>query len=111
MSGRSSKVKGAGYEREIVNSLRGMGCEAERIPLSGAVKGNYSGDLRVGPSLGWIAECKRRKQGFTTLYNALEQDGADILFVRDDHKPTLVVLPMDRWEIIMEQMGWIAGRG
>jgi Holliday junction resolvase len=109
MSGRSSKVKGAVYEREIVNGLRQIGCEAERIPLSGALKGNYSGDLRIGPSLGWIAECKRRKQSFTTLYAALAQDNADCLFVRDDNQKTLVVIPMDRFEVMLEQMGWVRG--
>lgn len=107
--GKASRDKGASFEREIVNWHRAIGVPAERIPLSGAVKGNYAGDLRLGPTLGMVAECKRRARGFGTLYDALDQDGADLLFVRDDRKPALVVLPMATYEAMLSWCGWSKG--
>jgi len=44
----SSKRKGNRIEREIVQRHRDAGIPAERVPLSGATGGTYSGDLRVG---------------------------------------------------------------
>ena len=84
MPGKHSRNKGAAYEREIVNCLKDNGIKAERIPLSGAMKGNYSGDIKLGPVLGYIGECKRTKKKLTHIYKALEQDNADFLFARDD---------------------------
>lgn len=106
MSGRKSRNKGAVYEREVVNWHRERGVDAERIPLSGAMKGNYRSDLKIGPSLALLAECKRRKRSFTTLYDAIAQDNSDMLFVRDDQKETLVVLPVGTWEWLLEQLKW-----
>ena len=56
MGGKHSRNKGASYEREIVNQLKEHGVLAERVPLSGAMKGNYSGDIKLGPVLGYIGE-------------------------------------------------------
>src|SRR4051812_19739032 len=44
MSGRRSRDKGARVERAIVNALQTGGFAAERVPLSGAAGGRYSGD-------------------------------------------------------------------
>jgi len=109
MGGKASRDKGASYEREIVNWHKARGVPAERIPLSGAVKGNYAGDLKIGPTLGLVAECKRRARGFGTLYAALEQDNSDLLFVRDDRKETLVVLPLQTYEAILDWLKWTKG--
>ena len=49
MGGKASRDKGANFEREVVNWHKDRNVEAERVPLSGAVKGNYSGDLKIGP--------------------------------------------------------------
>jgi hypothetical protein len=56
-----------------------------------------------------LAECKRRARGFGTLYDALEQDNSDLLFVRDDRKETLVVMPLETYEAFLEWSGWIRG--
>jgi Holliday junction resolvase len=69
MPGKHSRNKGAAYEREIVNYLKDNGIEAERVPLSGAMKGNYGGDIKLGPVLRYIGECKRR----TTLISYLPE--------------------------------------
>lgn len=95
MSGRKSRNKGAGYEREVVAAHIQQGIAAKKTPLSGALK-DYPGDVQIA---GMIGECKRRKKSFTTLYQALSQggDAADILFVRDDQQETLVVMPLEFW--------------
>lgn len=107
MGGRAARDKGANYEREIVNWHRERGVDAERIPLSGAVKGNYKGDLKIGPQQALLAECKRRARAYQDLYDALDQDGSDMLFVRKDRERTLVVLPLETYEGILEWIGWI----
>ena len=99
-------MKGASFEREVVNWHLEKGVPAERIPLSGAVKGNYSGDLKIGPEQALLAECKRRARAWQDLYDALDQDGSDMLFIRKDRERTLVVLPLETYEAFLEWIGW-----
>ena len=106
MAGKGARVKGASFEREVVNWHLGKGVPAERIPLSGAVKGNYSGDLKIGPEQALLAECKRRARAWQDLYDALDQDGSDMLFIRKDRERTLVVLPLETYEAFLEWIGW-----
>ena len=106
MGGKASRDKGANFEREVVNWHLGKGVPAERIPLSGAVKGNYSGDLKIGPEQALLAECKRRARAWQDLYDALDQDGSDMLFIRKDRERTLVVLPLETYEAFLEWIGW-----
>ena len=99
-----SKRKGSGYELEVAKAHLGLGVNAFKQPLSGALGGKYSGDVQI---VGMIGECKRRKKGFTTLYKALEQGGgSDMLFVRDDNQETLVVLPWETWTQIIGWLRW-----
>jgi len=107
MGGKASRDKGAAYEREIVNWHRERGVDAERVPLSGATKGNYASDIKLGPSLGLTAECKRRARAYKDLYDALDQDDSDMLFVRRDRERTLVVLPLETYEAFLDWLGWI----
>ena len=86
MSGRRSRRKGSDAEREFAKLIGG-----ERVPLSGAAGGSYTGDV-VGLGLKW--ECKRRKDGFKQLYSWLE--GKDALALRADRKPWLVVMPLEK---------------
>ncbi len=106
MGGKGARVKGASFEREVVNWHLEKGVPAERIPLSGAVKGNYSGDLKIGPEQALLAECKRRARAWQDLYDALDQDGSDMLFIRKDRERTLVVLPLETYEAFLEWIGW-----
>ena len=106
MGGKASRDKGANFEREIVNWHKARNVDAERIPLSGAVKGNYSGDLKIGPEQALLAECKRRARAWQDLYNALDQDGSDMMFIRKDRERTLVVLPLETYEAFLEWIGW-----
>ena len=97
------KVKGSGFEREIVDLHKSLGIECEKIPLSGALGGKYRGDIQVA---GLIGECKRRRKNFTSLYKAINQDDADLLFVRDDNQQTLVVLPLETYKCFLRWLDW-----
>ena len=107
MGGKAARVKGASFEREIVNWHKERGVDAERIPLSGAMKGNYASDIKLGPQLALTAECKRRARAYQDLYDALDQDNSDMLFVRKDRERTLVVLPLETYEAFLQWIGWI----
>lgn len=89
--GNPSKRKGSGGEREVVKLLQGHGIAAEKIPLSGAVKGgSFEGDIDC-PVRGVDRklECKRRRR-FATLYGWL---GANYgLVLREDNNEWLIVM-------------------
>jgi hypothetical protein len=90
-----SKRKGDGFEREVVKALQERGLAAEKIPLSGAVKGgSFEGDITV-PVRGADKklECKRRARSFGTIYGWMGDNFA--LVVRDNNTPPLVVMRLD----------------
>jgi len=65
--GRASRDKGNRTERAIVRLLQDRGLAAERVPLSGAMRGRFGGDISVpAPSVA-IYAVKR---------NAAEMDSA-----------------------------------
>jgi len=100
----ASKRKGSGYELEVVRAHQALGIEAIKTPLSGALGGRYSGDVQIA---GLIGECKRRRKSYSSLYNALQQGtGSDVMFARDDHKETLVIMPWETWAAILGWLGW-----
>ena len=93
--GKMQRDKGARVEREIVALLNEIpGVEAERVPLSGAAGGSYSGDIsiRIG-DYGVTAEVKARKdgQGFATLERWLGEN--DLRVLKRDRQTPMVVLP------------------
>jgi hypothetical protein len=92
--GRASRDKGNRVERAIVRLLQDHGLAGERVPLSGAARGRFGGDISV-PVLGrdLRGEAKCRGNGFNRLYDWLE--GQDFLVLRADRKPLLVVVPLD----------------
>src|SRR6516225_3790957 len=94
MTGRFSRNKGNRAERGIVEILQNAGFAAERVPLSGAARGRFGGDVSV-PVLGIDrrVEVKCRASGFRELYKWL--DGVDLLIVRADRRELLVVIPFN----------------
>jgi Holliday junction resolvase len=92
--GRASRDKGNRTERAIVRLLQERGLAAERVPLSGAARGRFGGDVSV-PVIGRDLRCevKSRGGGFRRLYDWL--DGADLLILRADRRGLLVVLPIE----------------
>ena len=91
--GRASRQKGDRGERAVVRFLREHGFAAERVPLSGAARGRFGGDVSI-PLLGADrrVEVKCRGSGFRQLYDWLE--GRDFLIVRADRRELLVVIPL-----------------
>jgi Holliday junction resolvase len=92
--GRASRDKGNRTERAIVRLLQERGLAGERVPLSGAARGRFGGDISV-PALGrdLRGEAKCRGNGFNRLYDWLE--GRDFLILRADRKPLLVVVKLE----------------
>ena len=91
MSGLKSRRKGQNEERAIVNTWQDAGQAAERVPLSGAAGGSFSGDVTI-PLLGEdrVFEAKVRANGFRQIYDWLGDNFG--LFIRSDRNPRLVVL-------------------
>jgi Holliday junction resolvase len=83
----------APWERAIVRLLQERGFPAERVPLSGAARGRFGGDVSVLVlGVDRRVEVKCRGNGFRELYKWL--DGADLLINRADRRELLVVIPL-----------------
>jgi len=89
--GRSPRQKGNRAERALVAFLQDHGFAAERVPLSGAARGRFGGDISI-PLLGIDrrVEVKARGNGFRRLYDWLSNH--DFLIVKADRLEPLVVL-------------------
>jgi len=92
MSARN-KARGYEHEREIVMWAQANGLECRRIFGSGAFKhqlgDEFAGDIVLA---GLRVEAKRRKTGFTVIYDAFKQDDADVVCVRADRKERLWIV-------------------
>lgn len=108
--GKPSRDKGARFERAVVKALNAGGIEAERVPLSGAAGGSFTGDIvallpaggqRGADGQNWpeyhrtTIELKKRADGFKQIYSWLE--GNDALVIGADRKEPLIVLPLSEW--------------
>lgn len=102
--GKPSRDKGNRVEREIVNALRENGIKAERVPLSGAAHGSFSGDLILeGDRCGLLrAEVKARKDGagFKTI-ESWKGDN-DLLVLKSNRKNPLVVIDFDLFKSLIK---------
>lgn len=92
--GKRSKRKGYQGEAEVVKVLNRYGIEAERVPLSGALKSKkYSCDV-VLPNDKRI-EVKRRKSGLKTIQKWLNEDKhSNYVFFREDYGDWIVIMPL-----------------
>jgi len=105
--GKPSRDKGARVERKIVDMLRKLGCEAGRVPLSGAAGGRYSDDVWLNTPKGLIGlqgECKARKNaaGWQTIKGWLGD--ADFLALVEDRQDPLFVLPWPVMKKLLERL-------
>ena len=94
--GRRSRDKGNRTERAIVRLLQERGLAGERVPLSGAARGRFGGDISVpilGRDLRGEAKCRGDGGGFKSLYDWIE--GRDFLIIRADRKPMLIVARLE----------------
>ena len=80
-------------ERTVVRALQDHGLAGERVPLSGAARGRFGGDLSVS-LLGRDRriEVKARSKGFRRLYDWLGD--LDFLVLKADRREPLVDLPL-----------------
>lgn len=100
-----NKIKGTYHEKWFVdwlNSLPGIG--AKRVPLSGALGGEYTGDIHLeinGRKL--IGEVKYRdKSGFPSPFTTIENRDI-LLFKRSRGTPkTLVIMSGEQFEELMK---------
>lgn len=101
-----SRSKGSRVEREFVNKLRDSGIYAERVPLSGAAGGQFSGDLVIpvkndtltalSPDMTELrAEVKARKDGAGFAQLEKWKGDNDLLFLKRDRKEPMVVMDWD----------------
>jgi len=100
MGGKSSRVKGATFERSVAASFTAAGIEAKRGIGQARGGGAEVADVEV-PFI--HVECKAREAG--SLYSALEQaerdatargdNKAPCVVYKRNHKPVLVVMRLD----------------
>ncbi len=92
---KRSKKKGYDGEAEVVKLLNKYGIDAERVPLSGAMKSQkYSCDVHI-PDIDKRVEVKRRKSGLKTIQKWLQEDAnSNYVFFREDGDT-------DGWVVIM----------
>jgi len=99
-----NKLKGTYHENWFVKWLKEIGIQAKRVPLSGALGGEYSGDIHLkvnGRKL--VGEVKYRdKSNFPSPFKVLE--GRDIAFYkrRTGTPQTLVIMSGDQFKQLME---------
>jgi len=93
VSGACHRRKGDRVERTVVCALQDHGLDAQRVPLSGAARGRFGGDVSVA-LLGRDrrVEVKARANGFRRLYDWLGDH--DFLIVKADRREPLVILPL-----------------
>lgn len=106
--GKASREKGSRRERQVVKLFRDLGLPAERVPLSGAAGGDFSGDV----TFGWpwqlsdkvTAEVKGRAgaEGWKTVKKWLGDNEA-LFLVEDNHLP-LVVLPWRAFSDLLKSL-------
>lgn len=103
MSARN-KQRGYELEREAVLAAEAVGLEAKRVFGSGAHKNqlgeDFAGDVVIE---GLRCEMKRRKSGFKLLYDAFDQDDADVVVVRADRSPRLYMLREETFHELLKR--------
>lgn len=100
------KVKGTAFENEVRDSLLAGGFNSVR---TGIIVG-HPWDVEVAVPLRGIAlegnrtfriECKRRARAWKDLYEWLGKNGTEFLAIRADNKKTLVVMPMELFQVLL----------
>ena len=100
MSGLKSKRKGFRYENAQRIACNAFG-PCSRMPLSGALGGEWSGDLKwLVNNIQLKCQCKIKAGAYKTDYAELADH--DVLFKRADHKPTLVVMEFAKFCQLIE---------
>ena len=96
-----SRQKGDRLERKIVHLLHEAGIPAERVPLSGAVGGTFSGDLSIADT--WRAEVKGRAHGEGFLQLERWLGTQDMLVLARDRALPMVMLSWTTFLTLLQQ--------
>ena len=105
-----NKSKGSYHERKITEWLNKKGIKAKRVPLSGSLGGEWSGDIHLtldGRHV--VGEVKYRDtSNFPSPFKVLE--GRDIAFYkrRRGTPQTLVIMTGDQFKQLMENNNGIS---
>jgi hypothetical protein len=105
MGGRTSRNKGAGYEREVAQELQGLLGTVVTRRLGQARDGGH--DLELP---GFTVECKRRAGfiGHTWMAQAVAASARNgglppVVFARGDREQTIVMMRLEDWvEVVRE---------
>jgi Holliday junction resolvase len=106
--GRAPRQKGDRREREIVQRHRALGIDAQRVPLSGAAGGRFSGDIDINPfgiedtTLTTEVKARANGEGFVQLERWLGEN--DAMFLVRDRADPIVVLPWRVWELLLTRI-------
>lgn len=100
--GKFSRAKGQRIERELVQLHKESGIDCERVPLSGAAGGSFSGDLVIGGKYTGEVKSRASGEGFKTLERW--KGDHDVLFLRRDRQRPLVVLDFDLYAELVRSM-------
>lgn len=94
--GKASRNKGRRVELEFVHELEVYGVPSRRRQASGDSRSEDDPDILIAGCL--TAESKARKngEGFKTLQDWLGD--SDLLFLKQNHKPAMVVMTMDTFK-------------
>ena len=99
-----NKLKGTYHEKWFVEWLQTLGIKAKRQPLSGALGGEYRGDIKLelmGHEL--VAEVKYRDtSNFPSPFSVLEKRDIALYKRRNEIPQTLVIMSGEVFQQIME---------
>lgn len=106
-----SRDKGSYHERWWVKFFQAKGCEAKRQPLSGAMGGEFSSDIKIETRLGGlVAESKYQSngRGFSFLTKTHLKQPADLYLYKQRSGPKFIVMEAD--SLLAEKfMVWLSG--
>jgi len=99
-----NRTKGLYHEKKIVDWLNGIGIASKKQPLSGALGGEYSGDIVIKhKEHRLIAEVKYRDgSGFPSPFTVLSNRDLAIYKRRKGDPQMVVILTIDTFLKLME---------
>lgn len=102
VNGKAMRAKGDRFEREVVAACLTAGVEAQRVPLSGAAGGLFSGDVQIEMAgRRRKLECKVRARAWLDLYGWLVGNFA-LVIKRDREEPLVVMRLSDFLDLTKE---------
>jgi len=99
--GKPSRDKGNRVEREVVNACLDVGIKAERVPLSGAAGGSFTGDIIIRDKFRCEIKARKDGSGFRLLYKWKGLN--DILIVKQDRSVPLFIMDLHTLSQLMEK--------